>query len=123
MNELDSIHVEEVPEYRHVQSLYLSKNPFTRPECFTDIGLLFPRLKALVMADCPLEGLGDVDLLRQRYKHLERLNIDNSALGCWEELEKVRVMENLVDLRIMGCRGFEVRRPHCVIPLRFNFSL
>ncbi|CAG0922648.1 unnamed protein product [Notodromas monacha] len=112
MNNLDNVLVDDIEEFKYVRNLYVSKNPLSSEGNILEIGTLFPNLRSLSMGDCPLTGLGDVAVLKERFRFLERLNIDNSCLPTWDELEKLRSLESLSDLRIMGCRAFEEYTAH-----------
>ena len=56
-------------------------------------------LRSLSLADCPVE---DISLPAQN-SSLTRLNVSNTAIKAWSEVEKFRQFPGLSELRILDC--------------------
>jgi len=86
-------------EHGSLRLLYLSCNPLA------DFNLIYenllaqcPRLEFLSMAECPVNSIPNI----QNHK-LKSLNVSNTGLKSWQEVEKLRNYGSLTELRIQGC--------------------
>lgn len=67
------------------------------------LGLMFPGLSALVLANNPLENLDDSEeALGRLFPSLRSLNVSNSGLSKWSDIERLNLFPNLVEVKAKG---------------------
>ncbi|XP_068440447.1 tubulin folding cofactor E-like a [Clinocottus analis] len=67
------------------------------------IGPMFPGLDTLVMANNNLDSIqDDEDLLRRLFPKLRSINLSNSGLNRWEDVEKLNFFPKLQEVRLQG---------------------
>ncbi|KAJ7990287.1 hypothetical protein DPEC_G00298750 [Dallia pectoralis] len=67
------------------------------------IGSMFPGLETLVMANCNLSCIQDSgDTLGRLFPNLRSINLHNSGLSRWEDIEKLNHFPKLEDVRLLG---------------------
>lgn len=67
------------------------------------LGLMFPRLTALVLANNPLLSLDDSpEALSRLFPELRSINLSNSGLARWEDVERLKFFPNLVEVKAKG---------------------
>lgn len=67
------------------------------------LGLLYPGLSALVLANNPLLSVDDSpEALRRLFPDLRSINVNNSGLSKWEDIEHLNLFPNLVDVKAKG---------------------
>ena len=68
-----------------------------------------PGLENLVMIGNPMTSLPEhSDLLARSFPNLSALNISDTNLQSWEEVEKLKHFPKLVNIRIQGLPFLEV---------------
>ena len=58
------------------------------------------RLETLSLSDCPISRLCEAPT---KTLSLRKLNLSDSRIASWEEVEKIKTFTSLTDLRIMDC--------------------
>lgn len=67
------------------------------------LGLMFPRLSALILANNPLLSLDDREEgVKRLFPELRSLNLSNSALSNWEDIERLNFFPKLVEVKAKG---------------------
>ncbi|MBN3293338.1 TBCEL protein, partial [Polypterus senegalus] len=66
-------------------------------------GAMFPGLDTLVMANNHLNEIGDSgDTLSRLFPSLRSVNLHNSGLSSWEDIEKLNLFPKLEEVRLQG---------------------
>ncbi|KAL2095755.1 hypothetical protein ACEWY4_007903 [Coilia grayii] len=66
-------------------------------------GAMFPALDTLVMANNNLSSIQDPgDTLQRLFPHLRSINLHNSGLHQWEDIEKLNFLPKLEEVRLQG---------------------
>ncbi|XP_037123191.1 tubulin-specific chaperone cofactor E-like protein isoform X3 [Syngnathus acus] len=66
-------------------------------------GSMFPGLDTLVMANNNLASIQDSkDILQRLFPNLRRINLHNSGLNRWEDIEKLNFFPKLEEVRLQG---------------------
>ncbi|KAF6720801.1 Tubulin-specific chaperone cofactor E-like protein [Oryzias melastigma] len=66
-------------------------------------GSMFPSLDTLVMANNNLASIQDSeDILQRLFPNLRRINLHNSGLNRWEDVEKLNFFPKLEEVRLQG---------------------
>ncbi|KAM4566723.1 tubulin folding cofactor E-like a isoform 2-T2 [Odontesthes bonariensis] len=66
-------------------------------------GSLFPSLDTLVMANNNLASIQDSkDILQRLFPNLRSINLHNSGLNRWEDIEKLNFFPKLEEVRLLG---------------------
>ncbi|XP_008306966.1 tubulin folding cofactor E-like a isoform X2 [Cynoglossus semilaevis] len=66
-------------------------------------GSMFPGLDTLVMANNNLGTIPDSkDILQRLFPNLRSINLNNSGLNRWEDIEKLNFFPKLVEVRLQG---------------------
>ncbi|XP_014284968.1 tubulin-specific chaperone cofactor E-like protein isoform X1 [Halyomorpha halys] len=114
-----------------VKSLYFTDNTISSWREVCKLGIAFPNLHSLILADCPINSL-DVtspDSTPERqysrtesecesatsstisphhtFRNLKFLNLNNTLLSSWEDIDRLACFPNLAHLRIHGLPLFE----------------
>ncbi|XP_034403907.1 tubulin-specific chaperone cofactor E-like protein isoform X2 [Cyclopterus lumpus] len=100
-------------EYREVASsgaacptlrlLHVTDNSLQDWAQVRKIGPMFPGLDTLVMADNRLDSIQDhEDDLRRLFPKLRSINLSNSGLNRWEDVEKLNFFPKLEEVRLQG---------------------
>lgn len=67
------------------------------------IGSMFPSLDTLVMANNNLASIQDnKDILQRLFPNLRSINLHNSGLNRWEDIEKLNFFPKLEEVRLQG---------------------
>ncbi|XP_038129354.1 tubulin-specific chaperone cofactor E-like protein [Cyprinodon tularosa] len=66
-------------------------------------GSMFPRLDTLIMANNNLASIQDSkDILERLFPKLRSINLNNSGLNRWEDIEKLNFFPKLEEVRLQG---------------------
>ena len=94
--------IPDAPEgYPNVRSLSINKHVIKEWNEVGKLGIVFPGLTALRMSECPLENITPSDI-PQQFPHLKILNINDSLLNMWEDIEALKHFPVLTDVSLMG---------------------
>lgn len=112
---------EEGEEHSHaaVRKLHFNGNPVGCWEEVAKLGQAFPSLESLVLAECPLRELQQHHT--EHFPELRFLNLSNTLLASWEDIDHLRLFPELGSLRIMTCPLLEVRLS-CLNNLTWNIN-
>lgn len=100
-------------KYRHVapsdvpcsslQLLHISDNRLQEWGEVRKLGLMFPGLQCLILANNNLSAIHDSqDSLRRLFPQLRCINLLNTGLGQWEDIEKLSLFPKLQEVKVMG---------------------
>ena len=103
------------PQCNSVTTLYVNDNIISDINVIAQIGSTFPNLQNLVMIENPISVIQE-DKLAAAFPKLRCLNISESRIDSWDELEKLRSFPSLEDLRVQGI-------PLWVVSLRCLFTV
>ncbi|XP_030007335.1 tubulin folding cofactor E-like a isoform X3 [Sphaeramia orbicularis] len=90
-------------------------------------GSLFPSLDTLVMANNNLASIQDSkDILQRLFPNLRSINLHNSGLNRWEDIEKLNFFPKLEEVRLQGIpllqtytnaerRSLMIAQYHCLV--------
>ena len=89
-----------------------NRNGLTSWEDVDTLGRFFPNLKQLCMLENPVE---EISIEGERgvadtFPHLEVINISDTTVASWRELEKFRQFPKLCAIRLKGIPLLEVSR-------------
>lgn len=84
--------------------LHITENHLRQWSEVQKLGLMFPRLTALVLAHNPLQSLydGQGALERLFFPELKSINLNHSGLDKWEDVERLNSFPKLVDVKATG---------------------
>ncbi|XP_077289326.1 LOW QUALITY PROTEIN: tubulin folding cofactor E like protein mlt [Arctopsyche grandis] len=105
--------------YHQVKKLHFSGNPVNSWSEICKLGYAFPNLESLVLNECPLNSLDlNMDTSERDYKHPEStestesphhyfrklrfLNLNNTELSTWDEIDRLANFPALTSLRVQG---------------------
>uniref|UniRef100_UPI00358EC987 tubulin-specific chaperone cofactor E-like protein isoform X2 n=1 Tax=Myxine glutinosa TaxID=7769 RepID=UPI00358EC987 len=87
----------------NIKLLHITYNHLAAWDEICHLGLLFPCLERLVLANNPLQGIsGYKEKLAKTFPRLQYLNLQNTALGEWSDIERLTALPALTDLRLLG---------------------
>ena len=91
-----------------VQELFLALNNISDfSSLISSVLLHCPRLEVLSLSDCPISQLCTGP---SKQISLRKLNLSDTAVASWEEVERLRTFTSLTDLRMMDCPFNKVER-------------
>lgn len=134
MNDYDTVNLETVEaaanKYSSLKILHFTGNPVTNWNEVSKLGAAFPKLEALVLAECKLVSLNVAsdndesmpmgresvsesdhsdDSPHNQFRNLKVLNLNHTLLTSWEDIEKLAKFPALRSVRLQGCPLFEVK--------------
>ena len=91
-----------------MQELFLALNNISDfSSLISSVLLHCPRLEVLSLSDCPISQLCTGP---SKQISLRKLNLSDTAVASWEEVERLRTFTSLTDLRMMDCPFNKVER-------------
>ncbi|PSN36399.1 Tubulin-specific chaperone cofactor E-like protein [Blattella germanica] len=119
------------PNYQNVKKVHFTGNPVSTWREICKLGLAFPTLESLVLAECPLQSLDTanrdtldpdgrtesecesnsspgIDSPHSCFRKLKFLNLNSTLLATWDDVERLSRFPALQCLRLQGCPLFEV---------------
>lgn len=112
LNELNEIRVSP-PGAVHsgITDLYINSAAIDNTSnTLCHLGIAFPQLENLVLIGNPFQQFAsECSILQESFPKLKSLNISETGLCQWEEVEKLRHLPALTSLRITGLEFMEVR--------------
>ena len=88
-------------QHDQLEELFLALNDISDfSSVLTSILLHCPRLEVVSLSDCPINHLcpGPAQQIS-----LRKLNLSDTAVAAWEEVERIRTFTSITDLRMMDC--------------------
>ncbi|KAJ9601305.1 hypothetical protein L9F63_000527 [Diploptera punctata] len=131
LNNYSHIDLGDDSNYDNVKKVHFTGNPVTTWREICKLGLAFPTLESLVLAECPLESLDpnnrsarelrngrtesesesnscpSINSPHSCFRMLKFLNLNNTLLSTWDEVDRVSRFPALLSLRLQGCPLFE----------------
>ncbi|KAJ8276081.1 hypothetical protein COCON_G00078330 [Conger conger] len=102
LNEYDSVTPSTVP-CPSLRLLQITDNNLQDWDEVRKFGPMFPGLDTLVMANNNLTSIQDPrDTLRRLFPNLRTVNLHNSGLNQWEDIEKLNFFPKLEEVRLLG---------------------
>ncbi|KAF5901966.1 alpha-2-macroglobulin-like, partial [Clarias magur] len=102
LNEYSTVMVSATP-CPSLRLLHITDNNLQDWNEVRKFGTMFPSLDTLVMANNYLNSILDSeDSLRRLFPHLRSINLHNSGLSQWEDIEKLNFLPKLEEVRLQG---------------------
>ncbi|KAJ8266266.1 hypothetical protein GJAV_G00128470 [Gymnothorax javanicus] len=102
LNEYDSVSTSMVP-CPSLRLLHITDNNLQDWDEVRKFGPMFPGLDTLIMANNNLTSIQDSgDTLRRLFPSLRIINLHNSGLNQWEDIEKLNCFPKLEEVRLLG---------------------
>ena len=109
LNNYTSVDLPEDFIYPSLTRLFFNKNRVEAWSQVSRLGRAFPGLQQLYLAETGLASLDeDGDRLAQQFPTLALLSLNKTQLGGWPEVERLRLLPALTDVRLQGIPFFEV---------------
>ena len=94
--------IPEAPEQcPNIRSLSINKHDIKQWDEVGKLGFVFPGLTTLRMSECPLENITPTEL-PQQFPELKILNLNDTLLNTWEDIEALKCFPQLTDVSLMG---------------------
>ncbi|XP_068173003.1 tubulin folding cofactor E-like a [Antennarius striatus] len=101
-NEYSSVHDSSVA-CPNLRLLHIADNSLKDWAEVRKFGSMFPRLDTLIMANNNLSSIQDnKDILRRLFPNLRSINLHNSGLNHWNDIEKLNFFPKLEEVRLQG---------------------
>ncbi|KPI92455.1 Tubulin-specific chaperone cofactor E-like protein [Papilio xuthus] len=101
------------PVHEQLKKLHFSGNPVSSWREISKLGYAFPNLETLLVNECPIatlepdpcEKCGDANGNKKShdaFSHLRFLNLNNTGLATWDEVDRLSLFPALRSLRVQG---------------------
>ncbi|XP_016341824.1 tubulin-specific chaperone cofactor E-like protein isoform X3 [Sinocyclocheilus anshuiensis] len=102
LNEYESVSVSSIP-CPSLRLLHITDNQLQDWAEVRKLGLIYPGLVSLILANNSLSSIHEPeDSLLRLFPNLRSINLHNSGLCCWEDIEKLNFFPKLQEVRVMG---------------------
>ncbi|CAL9684229.1 unnamed protein product [Knipowitschia caucasica] len=102
LNGYSGVHASREP-CLSLRLLHISDNSLQDWAEVRKIGSMFPSLETLVMANNNLASIQDnKDILQRLFPNLRSMNLHNSGLNRWEDIDKLNFFPKLEEVRLQG---------------------
>ncbi|XP_030648429.1 tubulin-specific chaperone cofactor E-like protein [Chanos chanos] len=102
LNEYERVSVSPIP-CSSLRLLHITDNLLQDWAEVRKLGLMFPGLDSLILANNSLTSIDEPqDALHTVFPKLHSINLHNSALSRWEDIEKLNCFPKLKEVRLMG---------------------
>ncbi|XP_026108169.1 tubulin-specific chaperone cofactor E-like protein [Carassius auratus] len=102
LNEYESVSVSSIP-CPSLRLLHITDNHLQDWAEVRKLGLIYPGLVSLILANNSISSIHEPeDSLQRLFPNLRSINLHNSGLCCWEDIEKLNFFPNLQEVRLMG---------------------
>uniref|UniRef100_A0AAR2IMS2 Ubiquitin-like domain-containing protein n=2 Tax=Pygocentrus nattereri TaxID=42514 RepID=A0AAR2IMS2_PYGNA len=102
LNEYDCVNLSTVA-CSSLRLLHITDNQLEQWGEVRKLGLMYPGLASLILANNSLSSiLEPEDLLQRLFPNLHSINLHNSGLSRWEDIEKLNFFPKLREVRLMG---------------------
>ncbi|XP_016394949.1 tubulin-specific chaperone cofactor E-like protein isoform X1 [Sinocyclocheilus rhinocerous] len=102
LNEYTTVTPAAMP-FPTVRLLHITDNSLHEWSEVRKFGSMFPALDTLVMANNYLSSIQDSgEILQRLFPNLRRINLHNSGLNRWEDIEKLNFLPKLEEVRLQG---------------------
>ncbi|KAF5909768.1 tubulin-specific chaperone cofactor E-like protein, partial [Clarias magur] len=107
LNEYEFVNLSHVP-CQSLRLLHITDNLLQDWGEVRKLGLLYPRLTSLVLANNSLSSIHEPEeSLQYLFPNLHSINLHNSGLKCWEDIENLKFFPKLREICLMGIPLFE----------------
>ena len=107
-NAYKSVDFGEDDVFPSVTDLQFHYNQVTEWSEISKLGRAFPNLEKLVLLGNPLVSLGDEEGMTIRFAHLRSIHLVGTQINDWREIDKLRHLPKLSDVRIHSVPLLEV---------------
>ncbi|XP_067936166.1 tubulin-specific chaperone cofactor E-like protein [Watersipora subatra] len=90
----------DIPAYDSLRLLQLTDNNLSGWRDVQKLDELFPRLETLVLALNNISSCGSLEGNVSLFSHLSVLNMNNTAISEWDELDKLSAIKSVTDIRL-----------------------
>lgn len=102
LNEYRSVKLSDVP-CASLQLLHISDNRLQDWAEVRKFGLMYPGLQSLILANNTLTSIDEPqESLCRLFPKLRCINLHNTGLGRWEDIEKLSMFPKLQEVKVMG---------------------
>ncbi|KAL7838325.1 hypothetical protein AOLI_G00267290 [Acnodon oligacanthus] len=102
LNEYDSVNLSPVA-CSSLRLLHITDNQLQQWGEVRKLGLMYPGLSSLILANNSLSSIHEPeDSLQRLFPNLHSINLHNSGLSYWEDIEKLNFFPKLREVRLMG---------------------
>ena len=103
-NQLSHLYEVDPPLSSSVAFLHIDNNNIDDTTQLSRIGSLFPNMESLGFIGNPIRTFpqSELDSISASFPRLICMNMSESKISAWEELEKLRSFPSLLDLRVQG---------------------
>ncbi|KAL7641087.1 UNVERIFIED_CONTAM: hypothetical protein RMT77_008224 [Armadillidium vulgare] len=93
--------------YKTVKRIHFNCNPVKDWKQIEQLGLAFPSLEILILADCPIESLSKDCSYSNVFPRLKYLSLNNSKISSWDSVDLINKFPILKELRLHQCPLFQ----------------
>ncbi|XP_066516118.1 tubulin-specific chaperone cofactor E-like protein [Hoplias malabaricus] len=102
LNEYECVSLSPVA-CQSLRLLHITDNQLQQWGEVRKLGLMYPGLASLILANNSLVSIHEPkDSLQRLFPNLHSINLHNSGLNCWEDIEKLNFFPKLREVRVMG---------------------
>lgn len=102
LNEYESVSVSSI-SYPSLRLLHITDNQLQEWVEVRKLGLIYPGLVSLILANNSLSSIHEPeDSLHRLFPNLRSINLHNSGLSRWEDIEKLNFLPKIQEVRLMG---------------------
>lgn len=89
--------------YPSLRLLHITDNNLTDWAELHKLGQMFPGLDTLILANNPLTSIVDSqETLARLFPNLRSINLHNSGLSSWDDIDKLKAFPKLEEVRLLG---------------------
>ncbi|XP_051552636.1 tubulin-specific chaperone cofactor E-like protein [Myxocyprinus asiaticus] len=102
LNEYVSVSASSVP-FPSLRLLHITDNQLQEWAEVRKLGLMYPGLVSLILANNSLSAIHEPeDSLQRLFPNLRSINLHNSGLSRWEDIQKLNLFPKLQEVRVLG---------------------
>uniref|UniRef100_A0A8C5PR82 Tubulin folding cofactor E like n=1 Tax=Leptobrachium leishanense TaxID=445787 RepID=A0A8C5PR82_9ANUR len=89
--------------FQSLKLLHITDNNLQNWSEIRKLGIIFPSLDTLILANNNILAIGDTeDTMARLFPKLRLLSLHKSGLNSWEDIEKLNFLPNLEEVRLLG---------------------
>ncbi|XP_067935453.1 tubulin-specific chaperone cofactor E-like protein [Watersipora subatra] len=92
----------DIPAYDSLRLLQLTENNIRDWKDVQRLDKVFPKLRNLTLAHNNITSCGNGDENASMFAHLSVLNMNNTAISEWDELDKLSAIKSVSDIRLFS---------------------
>lgn len=102
LNEYDRVILSPVP-CPSLRLLHITDNQLQDWNEVRKLGIMYPGIVSLILANNSLSSIHEPEeSMKRLFPNLCSINLHNSGLSCWEDIEKLNYFPKLQEVRLMG---------------------